>query len=153
MPNTYTQLYVQVVFAVKFRQALISPDWDERLRHYITAIIQNAGNKVLAINNMPDHIHIFFGLHPEQSISKLMQHVKADSTKWINANKLTSQKFAWQNGYGAFTYTRSHIDGVVKYILNQQKHHEKKDFLKEYKMMLDKRKIDYEEKYLFISPE
>ncbi|HEY9002367.1 MAG TPA: IS200/IS605 family transposase [Mucilaginibacter sp.] len=99
MPNTYTQLYLYFVFAVKYRAALLNEDWDERLRLYIIAIVQNNGHKVLAINNMPDHLHLFVGLNPAQSISDLMRLVKGDSSEWINKEKLTPTKFQWQDGY------------------------------------------------------
>ena len=153
MSNTYTQLYVHAVFAVKYRQALLSPEWDDRLRHYITAIVQNGGNKMLAINNMPDHIHLFFGMHPTQSVSVIMQQVKADSTKWINQEKLTKHTFTWQNGYGAFSHAKSQVDTVVKYIHNQQTHHAKKSLVEEYKTMLTRFEVVYDDKYLFKEPE
>lgn len=108
---------------------------------------------MLAINNMPDHIHIFFGLNPSQSVSTIMQQIKADSTKWINQKKLTKYKFTWQNGYGAFSYSRSQIDNVVKYIINQQEHHKTKNLQEEYKSMLESFQVDYNELYLFKEPE
>jgi putative transposase len=119
MANTYTQLYIHFVFAVKYRVALLNEKWDERLRLYITATTQNNGHKMLAINNMPDHLHMFIGLNPAQSLSELMRLVKGDSSEWINKQNLTSAKFQWQEGYGAFSYSKSQIDKVVKYILNQ----------------------------------
>src|SRR6478609_9620803 len=125
MSNTYTQIYIHYVFAVKFRHAMISPDWDDRLRHYITAIVQNNGHKMIAINNMADHLHLFIGLNTEQSLSRLMQQVKGDSSEWINKERLTPQKFYWQAGYGAFSYARSQITSVASYIENQQEHHRK----------------------------
>ncbi len=132
MTNTYTQVYIHIVFAVKYREALLNPEWDERLRNYITAIVQNNGNKMLAINNTPDHIHLFFGLHTDQSISVLVQKIKADSTKWLNKEKLTTHTFSWQSGYGAFTYARSQIDQVVKYIATQKELHRNFHFRDEY---------------------
>jgi len=149
MPNTYTQLYVQFVFAVKYRKALISSSWEEDLRKYITGTVQNHGHKMLAINNMPDHLHLFIGLNPKQSISDLMRIVKGDSSEWINKNNFSEHKFNWQEGYGAFSYSRSHIDNVVKYILNQQEHHKKLTFLEEYKLLLEKFEIEYGERYIF----
>jgi REP element-mobilizing transposase RayT len=116
MPNTYTQLHIQFIFAVKYRAALIKNEWKDRLQQYITGIFQNHDHKMLQINNMPDHIHIFIGMRPTQSISNLMQIVKSESTKWINDNNLTSKKFAWQEGYGAFSYSKSHVPNVIKYI-------------------------------------
>ncbi len=153
MPNTYTQLYVHIVFAVKYRKAMISAGWDERLRKYITGIIQNDGHKLLAINNMPDHIHLFIGLGPSKSISHLMQLVKTNSSAWINKEIKPGQKFSWQTGYGAFSYSRSHINNVVRYIQNQQEHHKQTNFLTEYKTMLDNFSVDYNEKYLFTEME
>ena len=153
MANTYTQLYVHCVFAVKYRASMLQTQWDERLRLYISATVQNDGHKMLAINNMPDHLHFFVGLNPNQSISKMMQLVKGDSSEWINKEKLTSNKFQWQEGYGAFSYSKTQVDAVVKYIANQQEHHKKITFLDEYKNMLDKAGIAYDEKYIFKLPE
>lgn len=149
MANTYTQLYIHFVFAVKYRAALLNENWDERLRLYIIATVQNNGHKVLAINNMPDHLHLFIGLSPAQSISDLMRLVKGDSSEWINKGKLTLYKFQWQEGYGAFSYSRSQIDKVVKYILNQQEHHKKTTFLDEYREILKSFDIDFDERYIF----
>lgn len=153
MANTYTQLYVHFVFAVKYRAALLNECWDERLRLYIIATVQNNGHKVLTINNMPDHLHLFVGLNPTQSISDLMRLVKGDSSEWINKEKLTSTKFQWQDGYGAFSYSKSQIDKVVNYILNQQEHHKKITFLDEYKEILKSFNVDFDERYIFKSPE
>ena len=149
MANTYTQLYVQCVFAVKFRHAMISAEWEERLRLYITAIVQNNEHKMIAINNMPDHLHLFIGLNPAQSLSNIMQQVKGDSSEWINKERLTTRKFNWQSGYGAFSYSKSHIANVANYIERQQEHHKKISFLEEYKKMLDSFVIEYNEKYIF----
>ena len=149
MPNTYTQLYIQCVFAVKYRKAVISSDWDERLRLYITAIVQNNDHKMLSINNMPDHLHLFIGLNPAQSLSNIMQLVKGDSSEWINKEKLTARKFNWQSGYGAFSYSKSQIPRVAKYIENQQAHHQKLSFLEEYIKMLESAGIEYNKLYIF----
>jgi len=149
MPNTYTQLYIHFVFAVKYRKAVIHEEWEDRLQKYITGIVQRNGHKLLAINNMPDHLHLFVGLNPKQSISELMQFVKGDSSEFINANKLTQRKFQWQDGYGAFSNSRSQIDGVVKYILDQKEHHAKQTFREEYLEILRKNDVDYDEKYIF----
>jgi REP element-mobilizing transposase RayT len=153
MPNTYTQLYIHLVFAVKYRASLISSSWDERLRLYITAILQNNGHKMLAINNMPDHIHMLIGLNPTQSISDLMRIIKGDSSEWINKEKLTANKFQWQEGYGAFTHSKSQVDKVVKYIINQQEHHKQTSFLDEYRQMLTNFNIEFDEHYIFKLPE
>ncbi|MBD1384072.1 IS200/IS605 family transposase [Mucilaginibacter rigui] len=153
MPNTYTQLYVHIVFAVKNRAALLSINWDERLRLYITATVQNNGHKMLCINNMPDHAHMFIGLNPSQSLSNLMRFVKGDSSEWINKEKLTPFKFQWQEGYGAFTYSKSQIDKVVNYINNQQEHHKKITFLDEYRQLLTSFDIVFDERYIFKEPQ
>ena len=128
MPNTYTKLYIHCVFAVKYRQALIQPEWEDRLQMYITGILQRNKHKLLAINTMPDHLHFFVGLNPDQSISDMMRSVKADSSKFINNEGFTKRAFYWQEGYGAFSNSRSQIDAVVKYIINQKAHHSKKTF-------------------------
>ena len=153
MPDTYTQLYIHFVFAVKYRAAMIDTKWEERLRQYITSIVQNNGHKVIAINNMPDHLHLFVGLNPKQAISDLMRLVKCDSSEWMNDQKLTQRKFQWQEGYGAFSYSRSHIDAVVHYIDNQQEHHKMIAFLDEYKELLKRFDIGYKEQYIFTLPE
>ena len=152
MSDTYTQLYIQFVFAVKFRKAMLHVTWDERLRLYITAIVQNNGHKMIAINNMPDHIHIFIWLNPPQSISKIMQQLIGESSEWINREKLNEQPFRWQNGYGAFSYSRSHVSRVATYIQNQQEYHRQKYFLDEYRLMLEKQGIDYDERNIFLEP-
>ena len=153
MSNTYTQLYVHCVFAVKYRASLLHTAWDEKLRLYIAATVQNDGHKMLAINNMPDHLHFLVGLNPKQSISDMMRFVKGDSSEWINKEKLTPHKFQWQEGYGAFSNSKSQVDSVVKYIANQQEHHKKTTFLDEYRNMLNKAGITYDEKYIFKLPE
>ncbi|NOT73542.1 MAG: IS200/IS605 family transposase [Cyclobacteriaceae bacterium] len=152
MANTYTQLYIQFVFAVKYRASLIESQWEIELHKYITGIIQNHGHKMISINGMPDHLHIFVGLHPTQSISSIMKITKVSSTDWINESRFTKGKFAWQEGYGAFSYGRSQIDRVYNYILNQKKHHEKKNFITEYKELLKAFEIDYDERYIFKDP-
>ena len=153
MANTYTQLHIQFVFAVKYRAALIQKDWRPRLHRYITGISQQNEHKMLQINSMPDHIHIFTGLRPHQAISSLIQNVKTESTKWINENKLSPGRFAWQNGFGAFSYSKSHVNRVIRYIQNQEAHHKRETFLNEYKKMLDAFEVEYEERYLFKEPE
>jgi REP element-mobilizing transposase RayT len=152
MPNTYTQLHIQFIFAVKYRAALINNKWKDRLQQYITGIIQNHDHKMLQINNMPDHIHIFIGMRPNQAISNLMQIVKSESTKWINDNNLTPKKFAWQEGYGAFSYSKSHVPDVIKYIKNQETHHQKQSFLDEYRKILTAFDIEWREEYIFKEP-
>ncbi len=149
MANTYSQLYIHFVFAVKYRAASINVLWEERLHKYITGIIQNNGHKLLAINSVPDHIHLLVGLNPKQSISELMQLVKGDSAEFINKEKLAIGKFQWQDGYGAFSYSHSQISSVVKYIINQKQHHYKKTFREEYVDMLKSFAVDYNEQYIF----
>lgn len=152
MANTYSQLYIHCVFAVKYRAAVIHPDWEDMLHKYITGIVQHNGHKLLAINSAYDHIHLFIGLNPKQSISELMQLVKGDSSELINKKGLTSQKFQWQEGYGVFSNSRSQIDSVVKYILNQKEHHKKKTFRDEYLKMLKDFQVNFDEKYIFQDP-
>jgi putative transposase len=149
MPNTYTQLYIHFVFAVKYRQAVIHEEWEDRLQKYITGVVQNNGHKLLAINTMPDHLHLFAGLNPKQSISELMRLVKGDSSEFINKEGFTKRKFYWREGYGAFSNSRSQIDGVVKYILNQKEHHKKQTFREEYLEILKDYAVEYDEKYIF----
>ncbi len=152
MANTYTQLYIHCVFAVKYRQALISPEWEDRLKQYITAIVQNQGHKMLAIDGVDDHLHIFVGFNPSRSVSETMRVIKGDSSEWVNNERLTRGKFQWQEGYGAFSHSRSQIDPVVKYINNQKEHHKKTTFLDEYKKMLSDFEIDFDDRYIFSSP-
>lgn len=149
MPNTYTQLYIQYVFAVKYRAAVLDTAWDEEMRKYITGIFQNNGHKMLAINNVNDHIHIFGGLNPKQSISDLMRLTKCDSSEWINKKRLTKQPFRWQEGYGAFSYHESDIDRIVKYVINQQEHHKTISFPDEYRGILKEFNVEYDDRYLF----
>jgi REP-associated tyrosine transposase len=149
MPNTFTQCHFQFMFPVKYRLATLQPPWDEELRKYITGIFRNNGHKMLAINNVEDHIHIFGGLSPDQSISNLMRDVKSSSTVWINDNKFTSRPFQWQTGYGAFSYSKSDIDSVVKYIQNQKEYHKTVSFDEEFKEFLKIFGVIYEDRYLF----
>ncbi len=149
MPNTYTQLYIQFVFAVKHRQALINTSWKNGLFKYITGIVQNKGSKMLAINGMADHIHVFIGYKPSISIPDLVKDIKLATNDWINKNHLTNQKFAWQEGYGAFSYSRTQIKNVCDYIENQEQHHSKQTFKEEYVSFLKNFEIEYDDKYLF----
>jgi putative transposase len=149
MANTYTQIHIHFVFAVKFRHGLIQQNWKEQLNQYITGIVQGNNHKLLAINGMPDYILILIGLRPSQSISDLMKDVKQGSSLWINGNKLTAGKFEWQEGYGAFSHSKSQIDAVVKYIENQETHHKKTSFREEYLEILQKFEVDYDEKFIF----
>ena len=149
MPNTYSQIYIQIVFAVKGRQNLISKNNREELHKYISGIVQSREQKMLTIFAMPDHAHILVGMKPNLSISDLVRDVKAGSSKYINDSKWIQGKFNWQEGFGAFSYAKSQQDMVVKYILNQEEHHKTKSFKEEYLEFLEKFEIDYNEKYLF----
>ncbi|MBU0490065.1 MAG: IS200/IS605 family transposase [Bacteroidetes bacterium] len=149
MANTYTQIFIHAVFAPQGRHNLIHPEWKDDLFKYITGIVKNQGHKLIAINGMPDHVHLFVGMKPIQSLSDMMQDVKGDSSKWINSKKIVQGKFQWQEGFGAFSYSTSQIDSVVKYINNQEKHHKKKTFLEEYREFLTKFEVDFDERYLF----
>ncbi len=153
MANTYTQIYIQFVFAVQNRVSLIKPEWEPDLYQYITGMIQNKSHKMIAINGMPDHIHIFIGYKPTDPIPELIKVVKSESTKWINQNRLVRYRFQWQKGYGAFSYSRSHIDSVYRYIQNQKIHHKKKSFRDEYIDLLNKFEISFKEGYIFNSIE
>ncbi len=149
MANTYTQSYFHIVFAVKNREALIKKEWKNDLEKYITGIVQNQKHKLLAIGSMPDHIHIFIGYNVNYLIPKLVEEIKTSSNLWIKQNRLSKFRFEWQKGYGAFTYSRSQIDVVAQYVLNQEKHHKKKTFREEYIEMLKKFEIEFDEKYIF----
>jgi len=149
MPNTYSQIYIQIVFAVKGRQNLIPEQNRTELHKYITGIVQKRGQKMLSIFCMPDHTHILVGLKPSISISDLVRDIKAGSSKFISDNNLVNGKFNWQEGFGAFSYSRNQIDTVIKYILNQELHHKKITFKEEYINFLKKFEIKYDEKYLF----
>ncbi len=149
MANTYTQCYFHLVFAVKNRQALIEKKWKDELEKYITGIIQNHRHKLLAIGTMPDHIHIFIGYNVNQLIPDLVEEIKTSSDSWIKLQRFSKFKFEWQKGYGAFTHSRSQINQVVKYIENQERHHQKKSFKDEYSEILVKNGIEFKDEYLF----
>ncbi|MCD6397079.1 MAG: IS200/IS605 family transposase [Spirochaetaceae bacterium] len=149
MANTYTQIYLQLVFAVKWRKNLIQDNFREELHKYITGIVENRKQKLIAINSMPDHIHILVGFGTTITIADLVHDIKIASTNFINDHRWLPGKFAWQNGYGGFSYSRSHLDRVVKYILNQQKHHKRNTFKEEYIEFLEKYEVLYDSKYLF----
>lgn len=149
MANTYSQIYIQIVFAVKGRANLIPKKHREELHRYITGIVENREQKTLSIFCMPDHTHLFVGLKPNISTSDLVRDVKAGSSKFINDKAWMKEKFNWQEGFGAFSYSRSHIDSVCRYILNQEEHHSKRTFKDEYLELLKKFDVNYDEKYLF----
>lgn len=147
--GTYSQLHIQLVFAVKGRQNLIQESFREDLQKYITGIIQERNNKVLAIYCMPDHTHILVGKRPNQSESDLVRDIKRSSSSLISEKRWVPGRFAWQEGYGAFSYSRSHVDAVINYIRNQPEHHRKRTFREEYIDFLEKFEIEYDPKYLF----
>jgi REP element-mobilizing transposase RayT len=149
MANTYTQLYIQLVFAVTDREHLIPKQHKEQVQQYMTQVIQERKHKLLAINCMPDHTHIFIGQHPTQSLSDLAEQTKTAATKFIKKQSWMPFNFSWQRGFGAFSYSRSHIDPVVKYVNNQEEHHQKRTFREEYLDLLNKFDVDYDEKYVF----
>jgi putative transposase len=149
MAGTFSQLYIQVVFAVKGRENLISNNWKTDLHKYIAGIIKGKEQKSIIVNGMPDHIHAFIGLKPSMAISDLVRDVKNNSSNFINDNKLVRGKFSWQEGYGVFSYSHAQIETIYNYILNQEEHHKKKTFRKEYLDLLNDFGISYDEKYLF----
>lgn len=149
MANTYTQCYFHLVFAVKNREALIKSEWKDELEKYITGIIQNTRHKLLAISAMPDHIHIFIGYNVNQLIADLVEQIKTSSNLWIKEKKLSKFRFEWQKGYGAFTKSKSDVDVVSKYIMNQEEHHRRKRFREEYLEIMNAENVDYKEEYLF----
>lgn len=149
MPNTYHQIYIQAVFPVKYRAALLEKDWRTQLFSVTGNLIKETGCKTILVNGVEDHVHCFFGLKPSVSISDVMKNAKAKSSKWLNESGLLQHHFEWQEGYGAFSYSHSHIDNVFKYIQNQESHHKKHSFRKEYLELLEQHAIDYDERYIF----
>ena len=153
MSNTYTQIHLQLIFAVKHRVSLINNNWRDELYKYISGIIQTQRHKLIIINGVSDHIHILIGFRPHQSLSELMQDIKGSSSKWINEKKFTSRKFEWQQGYGAFSYSHSHLNKVINYIKNQERHHRKVTFSEEYRAFLKAYEIEFDERYILKEPE
>jgi len=153
MANTYTQIYLHVVFAVEGRQNLIAPEHNDELQKYITGIVTAQRHKLIAINNMPDHLHLLVGLRPDAALSDLVRDVKAGSSKFINEKRWVMGRFSWQEGFGAFSYARSQLGAVIRYIQNQQKHHVKKSFRDEYLELLEKFCMEYDQKYIFKTDE
>ena len=149
MANTFSQIYLQFVFSVQNRLNLIPKEHKEELHKYITALVQNRNAKMLAVNCMPDHVHLFVGFKPNVLISGFVKEIKVESNQFINSKGWVKGKFSWQDGYGVFSYSHSHIDWVVKYVLNQETHHRKKTFKQEYLELLQKFEIPFEDKYLF----
>ncbi|MBC5840583.1 IS200/IS605 family transposase [Flavobacterium sp. F-380] len=149
MANTYSQIYIHVVFAVKGRQNLISKNWKDELYKYITGIVTNEGQKLIAVNGMPDHIHILIGLKPNKALSDLVRDIKANSSRFINEKKWINGKFEWQNGFGAFSYSHSQLTNVINYIQNQEEHHKKKTFKEEYVDFLKAFDVDFKNEFIF----
>ncbi len=152
MSNTYTQIHLQLIFAVKYRAAVIKNDWKNDLYKYIAGIIENQKHKLLIINGVADHMHILIGYRPHQSLSELLQDIKGDSSRWINENNLTQSNFSWQQGYGAFSYSHSHLLQVINYIKNQENHHKKIPFMDEYKLFLKTYEVEFDERYILKDP-
>jgi len=149
MANTYSQIYLHFVFSIKGRENLIEQKYNVELQKYITGLVQNRKQKLLAINNMPDHVHLLVGFGTTMSIADFVEEIKALSSKFINEKGWVRWKFEWQRGYGVFSYSHSQIDQVVKYIANQQSHHKRKEFREEYLELLNRFEVDYDDCYLF----
>lgn len=149
MAGSFSQIYIQLVFAVKGRESLIGSTWEEELYKYIAGIIRNKEQKLLAINGMPDHIHIFLGIRPSCCLSDLVREIKKASNEFVNEKRFSKFKFQWQEGYGAFSYSHSALDQVISYIQNQKEHHSKRSFENEFKAFLTKYQIEHKDEYLF----
>lgn len=149
MAGTFSQIYIQIVFAVKGRDSLILKTWEEELYKYISGIIKNKDQKMLAINGMPDHIHFLIGMKPSCCLSDLVREIKKSSNEFVNQKQFLKLKFQWQEGYGAFSYSHSGLDNVIGYIMNQKEHHKKQTFKEEYVLLLQKFEIEYKGEYLF----
>lgn len=149
MAGTFSQIYIQVVFAVKGRENLLQKPWRDEVFKYMSGIIKEKSQKPIIVNGVEDHVHLFIGLKPSMCLSNLVRDVKNNTTNFINDKKLTKKKFFWQEGFGAFSYSHSHIDNVYKYIMNQEEHHRKQTFKAEYLEYLEKFEIEHDEKYLF----
>ena len=149
MANTYSQIFIHLVSAVKYRDGVISASWRQRLHQYMVAMVQKRGHKVYAIGGMSDHVHLLVSMSPNQSVSELVLELKRASSVWINEQRLVVGKFAWQEGYGAFSYGKSQIDGVVNYIKHQEEHHRKKTFKEEYMEFLEIFGVQYDDRYVF----
>lgn len=149
MANTYHQIYIQTVFPVKYRNAIIQKEWKQELQTVIGNLINEIGCNTIIVNGMPDHMHCFFGLKPSLSVSNVMKSVKAKSSKWVNENEFLMNRFEWQKGYGSFSYSHSQINAVYRYIKDQEKHHQRLSFRQEYKKLLEKFEIEFDEEYIF----
>lgn len=153
MAGTYVQINIQIVFAVKYRQKILQKPWRNEVFKYMAGIIENKGQKSIIVNGVEDHVHLLIGLRPSIAISDLVRDIKNNSSKFINQHNWTKQKFAWQGGYGAFSYSQSQINSVYNYIYNQEEHHRRKTFNKEYHSLLSKYEISFDERYIFDNPE
>ena len=149
MANTYHQIYLQTVYAVKYRQAVLDKTWRSKVQGVIGNLINETGCKTIIVNGVEDHVHCFLGLRPAVSVSELMKTVKAKSSKYINDHKMTKERFKWQEGYGVFSYRQRDVDQIYKYIQNQEEHHQKHSFREEYQDLLKEFEIGYEEQYIF----
>jgi len=149
MANTFSQIYIQTVFAVSGRLSLITQDFKEELHKYIAGIVRNKGQKLISINGMADHLHILIGLRPAMALANLVRDIKSDSSDWVNRRRLARGKFAWQEGYGAFSYGHSQLDTIIRYIQNQEKHHKRRSFKDEYLTLLRQFQIEFKEEYVF----
>ncbi len=151
MANTYSQIYIQIVFAVEGRQNLIDPSHNDELQKYITGIVTKQRHKLIAVNNVPDHVHVLIGQRPDAALSDLVGDIKSGSTNFINRQRWIKGKFNWQEGFGAFSYSRSQLDTVIRYDQNQQKHHQRHSFQDEYLKLLEKFEVPYDGRYIFKS--
>jgi putative transposase len=149
MANTFSQIYIQTVFAVSGRESVIKAEFREELYKYITGIVRNQRQKLIAINGMPDHVHILIGLRPAMALADLVENIKTDSSKFINRSKWVHGRFNWQEGYGAFSYGHSQLARIIRYIQNQQSHHSRRTFRDEYLTLLRKFDIAFDQKYAF----
>lgn len=149
MANTYTQLYIHLIFAVKYRNSVLQKEWRNKLFSVIGNLINKTHSKNYIVNGVEDHVHCLISYKPQESLSDVIKHVKTNSSKWLNQSNYLNSRFEWQRGYGAFTYSSSHLNKVFNYIKNQEKHHTKKPFRQEYIELLKKFEVDYDDAYIF----
>jgi len=149
MAGTFSQMHIQAVFAVKSRENLLHKTWRDELFRYISGIITNKGQKSIIVNGVENHVHVFFGLKPSMPVSDLLRDIKNNSSNFINDNRFLPGKFSWQEGFGSFSYSKSHVERVFNYIKNQEEHHRKKSFREEYTELLVEHEIPFEERFLF----
>jgi REP element-mobilizing transposase RayT len=153
MANSYSQIYIQSVFVVKHRKALISPEWKEELCRVIGNLINQNNCKSLIVNGVEDHIHCFYILKPSVSLAEVVRNVKSKSSKWINESDFTLEKFEWQSGHGSFSYSDRDVDMIINYIKNQEEHHRKRSFREEYKALLNELDIEFDDRFIFQEPQ